>query len=353
MTRVLLLHSGSIPHYRVAVYNYLTKKLHEWGFELHVCSDRVGEENSHPITFDFIQEQLSASRIRRIIQALEVDVVILFVDMRHSYLFPTYFSVKIFFNKKIIYWGQGLDLACPESLKTYLYHLEHVLCDAIILYSEHLRKYISRRFQEKTFVANNTIIAPNKMGNDRGSAATLRQYGISTSKNIICVGRVQRRKRLDRLIEAHRLIGRKDVGVILVGPDPDGVLDGFEGDNIYKLGPVYGSEIYRILLAADVYCLPGAVGLSIVDAFHCGLPFVTEDGDESAEIAYLRDGENGFIVPRDNVMELARKLELLLDDDTLRQRFSDEAQREAATNAHIDRMCEGFRAALDYVTRTR
>jgi glycosyltransferase involved in cell wall biosynthesis len=95
------------------------------------------------------------------------------------------------------------------------------------------------------------------------------------------------------------------------------------------------------------------VGLSIVDAFHCGLPFVTEEGDESAEIAYLKPGENGFEVPRGNVSELARRLLMLLDNDELRARFSEAARREAAVNASIEQLCEGFAQALRYATRDR
>ena len=78
---------------------------------------------------------------------------------------------------------------------------------------------------------------------------------------------------------------------------------------------MYGDERFDLLSASDVYCLPGAVGLSIVDAFHCGLPFVTEDGDESAEIAYLKHGVNGFIVPRGDVKGAGGGPAALLDDD--------------------------------------
>ena len=105
-----------------------------------------------------------------------------------------------------------------------------------------------------------------------------------------------------------------------------------------------------LLSAADIYCIPGAVGLSIVDAFHCGLPLVTEEGDESAEMMYLKDGRNGFIVPRGDIPALADKLLLLLDNDELRKRFSNEARREISENGHIDKLCEGFRDALLYAT---
>ncbi len=139
-------------------------------------------------------------------------------------------------------------------------------------------------------------------------------------------------------------------GLILVGPDPEGVLNKIDGDNIYKLGPIYGDDKFDLLSASDVYCLPGAVGLSIIDAFHCGLPLVTEEGDESAEIMYLRNGINGFVVTRGNIVEMAQKLQLLLDNDVLRRQFSDAAKREVSENASIDKLCAGFRDALLYVS---
>ena len=143
------------------------------------------------------------------------------------------------------------------------------------------------------------------------------------------MGRFQKRKRIDQLLAAMQLMNRPDVGLILVGPDVEGVLGNATGPNIYKLGPIYDDQRFDLLSAADVYCLPGAVGLSIVDAFHCGIPFVTEEGDESAEIGYLKHGENGFAVPRGNVRELAKSLSILLDNEELRASFSVAARRKA------------------------
>lgn len=64
----------------------------------------------------------------------------------------------------------------------------------------------------------------------------------------------------------------------------------------------------------------------------------------------MRDGVNGFVVARGNIPELAKKLLLLIDNDELRHRFSDEARKEIARNGNIDKFCAGFRDALFYVT---
>jgi glycosyltransferase involved in cell wall biosynthesis len=349
--RVLLLHSSQVPHYRVPVYNHLSHYLGERSFALTVTSEQIQPGNPTPIQFQFVPMHQSASSIARLVWRGKFDVVILFVDLRHLYLFPVYLAVKGILRRKMVWWGQGRDLAHPNAmLKNTAYAIEHAFCDAIILYAEHLRKYVARRFHHKIHIANNTL-ALTYSGLPPGSKdKVLRSFNIRTRKNIICMGRFQKRKRVDQLVAAMQLMSRPDIGLILVGPDTEGVLETVDGPNIYKLGPIYGDERFDLLSAADVYCIPGAVGLSIVDAFHCGLPFVTEEGDESAEIAYLKDGENGFVVPRGNVSELARSLLLLLDNDDLRRRFSEAARQEVSVNASIERLCEGFVLALRYAT---
>jgi glycosyltransferase involved in cell wall biosynthesis len=351
--RVLLLHGGEIPHYRVAVYNHLSRYLAERSLSLCVTSDRIQAGDPAPIEFEFTPMRLSAVSIAQLVWRGKFDVVIMFVNMRHLYLFPAYLLVKGILRRKTVWWGQGRDLAHPNTiLKNIAYGIEHTLCESIILYAEHLRKYVAKRFQNKIFVANNTLAFTYSGLAARSKDTVLSSFNIHTKKNIICVGRFQKRKRIDQLFAAVQLMNRGDIGLILVGPDIEGVLKDVEGPNIYKLGAIYGDERFDLLSAADVYCLPGAVGLSIVDAFHCGLPLVTEDGDESAEIAYLKDGVNGFVVPRGNVTELARKLLLLFDDDNLRARFSAAARDEVLTNANIEQMCEGFVQALRHAMRS-
>jgi glycosyltransferase involved in cell wall biosynthesis len=347
---ILLLHNDRIPQYRVPVYGYISKWLGRNGIRLQVAAEGVEDRSPYPVDFDFLPMPLGVRSITNLLGRDEIDVVILFINPSRYYLFPTYFAAKALFHKKVIYWGQGIDLSRPASMKNRIYRIEHTLADSILLYADHLKRYIPRRFHHKVFIANNTLCITPDEAPDAGREETLAKFNIGTRRNIICIGRMQRRKRLSDLITAHRLMGRPDVGLILAGPDPDGVLDGLNEKNIFKIGALYGREKYNLLSAADIYCLPGAVGLSIVDALYCGLPFVTEEGDESAEIMYLKNGVNGFVVRRGDMCELASRLMLLVDDDGLRKRFSDEARRTAATTAHIDRMCEGFIASISYVS---
>jgi len=352
MIRILLVHADIIPHYRIPIYGYLSKYLENYGFGFTVISEGVQEDAPYPIEFSFVPMHLSALRIVRFIHRQKIDAIIGFLGLKHRYLFPTYFITKVILDRKIIYWGHGRDLLHPKSkIKNLAYAAELAMCNAIIIYAEHLKKYVPKYFHKKVFIANNTLrLTYNGFPSGVTRESILRKYGINTKKNIICIGRMQKRKRLDHLAEALFLMNRPDVGLILVGPEDEGSLDKIKGPNIFKLGPIYGDEQFDLLSSADVYCLPGSVGLSIVDAFYCGLPFVTEEGDESAEIMYLKNGVNGFIVPKNNIPMLSQKLLVLLDDENLRRQFSDAAKREIQENGSMDKFCSGFRDALFYVT---
>src|ERR1700751_2026185 len=144
LTRVLLLHGGHVPPYRVTVYNHLSRYLRERSFELTVTSEGIQAGNCMPVEFEFVPMHLSARSIAGLVWRGNFDVVIMFVDMRHLYLFPVYLAVKGIMRRKMVWWGQGRDLAKPDAiLKNAAYATEHALCNAIILYAEHLKKYVA------------------------------------------------------------------------------------------------------------------------------------------------------------------------------------------------------------------
>lgn len=351
MIQILIVNQSVVPHYRIPIYNYLGNYLHRYGFNLMVVASGIQAGNPFPTEFQFYEIPLSIITLTKFFRTHQIDVIISWVDMKHLFLFPMYIIAKGIMGKKMIYWGQGRDLLDKNArVKNLAYTLEQSFCDAIILYAEHLKKYVKKRFHKKLFIANNTLCISYRGLSSQKKEAVLSQYGIFTPKNIICIGRIQKRKRIDQLIKAFYYLNRPDIGLIIVGPDTEGILNNLKLKNIYRLGPIYGNKKYDLLAACEVACIPGAVGLSIVDAFHCGLPFITETGDESAEIMYLKDGVNGFLVQKGNVTEMAHKLQILLDDDNIRSLFSIKAKKEVQENADINNLCKGFLKALLFVT---
>jgi glycosyltransferase involved in cell wall biosynthesis len=351
MIKVFLINQEKIPHYRVPIYNYLCAYLRKEDYAMTVVSGGIQEGNSHKVEFDHKVISLSFLPLARAIIKENPAIVIYWIKLKYLYLFPMLFLIKIL-RKKSIYWGHGTDLYKTNAmlLKRFGHKMEFMLSDALILYAEHLKKKVERRFHEKIFVANNTLYFGKYEKRNVDKKKCLSKYHIHTSKNIICIGRMQRRKKLEDLFTAFRSMNRRELGLILIGPDDEQLLNEIGDANIYKLGPIYGEERLDLLSSADVFCLPGALGLSIVDALYCGLPVVTEEGEVSPETMYLKHGINGFVVPQGDVRQLAEKLTLLLGDDKLRGAFSQEARKEISSHGHIDRLCEGFRDALRHVS---
>jgi len=121
----------------------------------------------------------------------------------------------------------------------------------------------------------------------------------------IFVGRLQKVKSVPLLLEASRAI-RKSVNefhLIIVGggPEEEEIRESArEQPWVHFLGPKFEDEKSELLAIADVFLLPGAVGLAILDAFAAGLPLVTTQLLlHGPEIEYLEEGRNGVITPHD------------------------------------------------------
>ena len=68
-------------------------------------------------------------------------------------------------------------------------------------------------------------------------------------------------------------------------------------------------------------------GLVLVEAMACGLPVVCTDGKGNRDL--IKDGENGFMIWKRNSKLLADKIELLLQNDSLRLEMGNTAKKFA------------------------
>jgi glycosyltransferase involved in cell wall biosynthesis len=144
------------------------------------------------------------------------------------------------------------------------------------------------------------------------------------------------------------------VGLVIVGSGlaPE-LVQSLKPANTRYLGEVHDSEevqISKIFKMADLFSIPGHVGLGLNQAFYWGLPVVTEEGRQSPEIRYLVDGRNGFIVPENDRDQLKKRIVELLSDDQRRRQFSANARHDILANASIEGMFQGFKACAESVT---
>src|SRR5690606_22705315 len=108
-------------------------------------------------------------------------------------------------------------------------------------------------------------------------------------------------------------------------------------------------QIARIFTMADVCAIPGHVGLGLNQALYYGLPVVTMEGGQPPEIAYLKSGQNGYMVPAEDAQQLKQRIFELLENDTLRAQFSTTAREVFLREASIEGMFSGFADCIRFI----
>jgi glycosyltransferase involved in cell wall biosynthesis len=101
----------------------------------------------------------------------------------------------------------------------------------------------------------------------------------------------------------------------------------------------------EIFLLSDLYCIPGALGLGIVEAIYWGLPVLTMNVKHGPEFYYLKNGFNSFIARDRKEMELM--LDELIFNDEKRLSLSKNAKQIYNSEASLERMFEGFILQLE------
>jgi glycosyltransferase involved in cell wall biosynthesis len=108
-------------------------------------------------------------------------------------------------------------------------------------------------------------------------------------------------------------------------------------------------QISRLCKMADVCAIPGHVGLGLNQAFYWGLPVITEEGHHPPEIAYLKPGRNGFIVPSGSLSAFEERMLEVLDHDELRVQLSRNAAVDIREEASPEIMFQGFHQCVERI----
>jgi glycosyltransferase involved in cell wall biosynthesis len=244
-----------------------------------------------------------------------------------------------------------------NRLKNALFNYVHWLSDGLVIYAADLVRYLTPAQRAKAFAAGNTLNHEDFPPIAESKEEIKRSLNIPFKKVVLFVGRMDvdgGRKRVDHLIEIWRDLGGRDVGLVIVGSGmkPEWQARINPETTIY-LGEVHdpqNRQIARIFTMADVCAIPGHVGLGLNQALFYGLPVVTMEGKHPPEIGYLHPGRNGYMVPANDVAQMRDRIFALLDDDALRARFSAAAREDFFKEASIERMFEGFRQCIEYIT---
>ena len=143
--------------------------------------------------------------------------------------------------------------------------------------------------------------------------------------SVIFVGRLSEEKGITTLVQASQLLPGVTVKIVGEGP-ARGQLEAAcarSAARIVMLGRLTREVLQREVQRSSVCVVPSAgsetFGLSALEAFACARPVVATDAGGLPEL--VRDGENGWIVPRGDAAQLAARVRWLLEDPESAQSF--------------------------------
>ena len=174
---------------------------------------------------------------------------------------------------------------------------------------------------------------------------------------LLWVGRLEKLKGVDILIDAVAQLDEPDVLLLVVGGDGQALRGELEaqaqeaglGGNVRFTGAVPHEELPAWYSAADVCVVPSyyeSFGLVAVEAMACGTPVVASR--VGGLVSTVTDGVNGYLIPWRCPEPFAEKLEVLIRNPELRANFARSA-RESVQRFRWDEIARRMDALYEDV----
>lgn len=197
----------------------------------------------------------------------------------------------------------------------------------------------ARGYAHKHFPGDYTII-PNGIDSKHFSPDALPIEEFADGKlNILFVGRLEKRKGLNYLLEAYKQVKQEisNSRLIIVGPGirlrhkyekkvrQNGLKD------VVFIGYATYSELPRYYKTADIICSPAtgqeSFGIVLLEAMAAGKPIIASNIEGYTSV--LTHGAEGLLVPPRNAEKLTQALISLMTDEPLRQQLGAKGRLKA------------------------
>ena len=158
------------------------------------------------------------------------------------------------------------------------------------------------------------------------------------SVDIVFVGRLVNEKGIETLLRSIAYL-KKDthkVSVAIIGEGPErGELEALAGrldiqDMVTFWGKIESDEkVMSIMKSAKIFVYSatpeGGWSISVIEANACGLPIISVQSGALGDNEVVIDGYNGLLIREPSAETMAEKINLLLEDESLRRKLSKNA----------------------------
>ena len=265
-------------------------------------------------------------RLHRTVKKEKPDVVVTFLDSVGSMYLP----IARFFTKCKTVASERVD---PYTYRGKMAQARFYLmrfADGTVFQTEGARRFFKerKRIYDNSAVIPNPVVIGEKTRALRGDAPTFEER----DDRVVTVGRLSlTQKRQDVLLDAFKIVAetRPELKLVIYGDGPDkgkiqelidqkglaeratlaGRVDGVEN-------AIFNARAFA--LSSDFEGIPNA----LIEALSVGVPSVSTDCSPGGAALLIKDGENGFLVPRGDAKALAEKLAILVDDKATAERFT-------------------------------
>ena len=249
-------------------------------------------------------------------------------DVVHAHWIIPQGIVQSFFSKPYMVTGHGGDVT---SLNKGIIKKWKIKCLKKASFVTVVSKALEKEIHKLYPVKNIQVISMGCDLSKFGKQFRVENYFAQNEKKIVLfVGRLAEKKGVTYLINAMKNI---DALLIIVGDGP--LKQQLEEqasqmkNKIKFLGAKTHEELKTIYASSDIFVAPSITakdgdkegfGLVFLEAMASGLPVI---GSNSGGIpSIVKDGENGFLVEEKDVKDLQEKIEILIRNPDLYDRFS-------------------------------
>ena len=374
MNKVTIIYR-TIPQYRIEFYNQLKCYLEKRNIQLQLIYGNngfSGRNDSVDIEWATYIENKSINiiGITLIWQPclhLIKDSDLVIVEQANMLLinYLLIFKRKIF-GKKFAFWGHGQNLQAPKNSLFNKFKMTYINQSSWWFpYTEGVKCFLVENGvrQHKISVVQNAIdtktLRAQYLSFTEKEINDLRlELGIEKDEKVlIYCGALAKEKNLPFLLESAsklRTVTSTKFKLLILGNGPERkVVEDFAKGSEYVIyvGPKFGMEKAKYFRLSDVFVLPGAMGLAVLDAFAYETPIVTiEYPFHGPEIEYIKNYKNG-IIAKNNMDDFNRKVIELMNDEFLTSQFVTQGLAELNTlntETMVRNFGNGVIESLDY-----